>query len=146
MIKILGKKSTFITMTSLIIFSLCCGYLIDFMKIIPINILTQEHSHVHGETSILPIITSVFLIIIILNTFFTSYFAQTTNRNINLSTISVTGMTCDHCIKTVNDVIQSLGGKNININLEKSTAEFSGNVDFDKLKEKIISLGYKIEI
>ena len=143
MIKILGKKSTLITIISLIIFSVCCGLLIDTMNIsIPILV---NGSHNHIGNSLFPSITSIILIMIMLNTLLMPYYPQRSNNTDNLTILSIKGMTCDHCLSTVETAIKSIGGQNVEVNLQTSTAQFSGDVDLEKVKEKIISIGYEIK-
>jgi len=54
-------------------------------------------------------------------------------------------MTCGHCTNSVEKNIKSLGGKNVKVNLDASSAEFSGDVNLIQIKEKIKSLGYQVE-
>ena len=144
MIKIIGRKSTLITLSSLVIFSLLCGYLIDYVGItIP---HTLSHAlHDHSSYSALPIMTSIILIIIMLNTFLTPYYSNNPPSNKNLTTISIKGMTCGHCTNSVEKNIKSLGAKNVKVSLDASSAEFSGDVNLIQIKEKIKSLGYQVE-
>lgn len=144
MIKIIGRKSTFITLSSLIIFSLLCGYLIDYIGITIPHTLSHAH-HDHSSYSVFPIITSIILIIIMLNTFLSPYYPSKLSDNQSLTTISIQGMTCGHCTNSVKQTIESVGGKKVEVNLDQSNAYFDGDVNIIELKEKIESLGYKVE-
>ena len=66
MMKILGKKSTIITIGSLIIISLFFGMLVDFLSLSVPNILDNQHTHTH--LSIINIISAIFIIMIAFNT------------------------------------------------------------------------------
>ena len=65
--------------------------------------------------------------------------------NKNLTTISIQGMTCGHCTNSVKQTIESVGGKKVEVNLDQSNAYFDCDVNIIELKEKIESLGYKVE-
>ena len=66
MMKILGKKSTIITISSLIIISLFFGMLVDSLSLPTPDILNNEHTHSH--LSIINIISAILIVIIALNT------------------------------------------------------------------------------
>ena len=59
--------------------------------------------------------------------------------------IIVKGMTCNHCVSTVENNISSLEGiENANADLITESVTLSGeNIDLDRIREKVESLGYK---
>ncbi len=62
--------------------------------------------------------------------------------------IHVEGMTCDHCVETVTQAVQSLGGiRQVSIDLDKKQV----SVDFDEsqtdpdiISSKIIEVGFEV--
>ncbi len=61
--------------------------------------------------------------------------------------IIVKGMTCNHCKATVENNVRALEGiEQAEANLSTEKVTISGeNIDLEKVKEKVESLGYKFE-
>ena len=61
--------------------------------------------------------------------------------------ITVKGMTCNHCKATVENNVGALDGiSHAEANLSTEKLTISGeNIDLDKVREKVESLGYKFE-
>ncbi|TYR81365.1 copper chaperone CopZ [Priestia megaterium] len=63
-------------------------------------------------------------------------------------TLSVTGMSCGHCVKAVEGSVGELNGvQNVNVNLEEATVtvEFDqSKVSLDLIKETIDNQGYDV--
>jgi len=60
--------------------------------------------------------------------------------------IKVEGMSCKHCVATVEKAIKSIDGvENIHVDLEKKEAEFElkGNVNIEDVKKAVRDAGYK---
>ena len=60
--------------------------------------------------------------------------------------IKVEGMSCKHCVATVEKAIKSIDGvENIHVDLEKKEAEFElkGNVSIEDVKKAVKDAGYK---
>lgn len=64
-------------------------------------------------------------------------------------TLHITGMTCDHCAKAVNDALKSVSGvSKAKVNLKKNQAEVEydpSRVPESKLTEAVVSAGYGIK-
>lgn len=62
-----------------------------------------------------------------------------------LKTIKVEGMTCNHCKANVENNLQKLAFvENAVVNLAEKTVTLEGdNIDLDKVKETVESIGYK---
>ena len=58
--------------------------------------------------------------------------------------IKISGMTCNHCTETIEKGIRSMGVSDINVDLDSSIATLRTTIDVNKIKDKIISLGFKI--
>jgi len=137
MMKILGKKSTIITIGSLIIISLFFGMLVDSLELSVPNILNNQHIHTHVSIAIL-------MMMIALNTLI-SFTGLTKSIDIgdNL-TIKISGMTCNHCTETIENGIRSMGVSDVDVNLDSSIATIRTTIDVNKIKDKIRSLGFEI--
>ncbi|MCK4699391.1 MAG: heavy-metal-associated domain-containing protein, partial [Bacteroidales bacterium] len=60
-------------------------------------------------------------------------------------TIKIEGMTCNHCKESVENNLNSIYGiEQVNVDLANSSAAIKGeNIDMEKIKSCINSLGYK---
>ena len=142
MMKILGKKSTIITISSLIIISLFFGMLVDLLALSAPNILKNQHIHTHA--SIVNIISAILLMMIALNTL-VSFRGSTKSIDVgDKLTIKISGMTCNHCIETIENGIRPMGVSDVDIDLDSSIATMRTTIDVNKIKDKIRSLGFEI--
>lgn len=65
----------------------------------------------------------------------------------NQVTLQVQGMTCGHCVKSIENSVGSLNGvKNVNVQLEAGTVdvEFNNEVDAQKIADTIEDQGYTV--
>ncbi len=63
-----------------------------------------------------------------------------------MKTIEIKGMSCQHCVGSVDKALNSIEGlKNVSVNLEKAEATFDkdGSVDEAKIKEVISKIGFE---
>lgn len=59
--------------------------------------------------------------------------------------LSVTGMTCDHCVRHVTDAISKVSGvHSVNVKLAEGIAVFEADasLDLQSVKEAVIAAGY----
>lgn len=65
------------------------------------------------------------------------------------TTLNVQGMSCAHCVKSIEDNVGKLEGVDqVNVNLEAAQVEVSFNeakVSLDKIKETIDDQGYEVK-
>lgn len=64
-----------------------------------------------------------------------------------MTTIKIKGMSCDHCVRAVFRVLNSIEGiKNVKVSLEKGEATFYEDkpVDIKMIKEQIKKAGYEV--
>ena len=63
-------------------------------------------------------------------------------------TLNVSGMSCEHCVKAVNNAVSGLSGvKNINVSLKDGKVSFShdpAKAPLDKIKAAITEEGYEV--
>ena len=157
--KILGRKTLFVYLISIILGALFFGTLVN--ELLPrewfLNALGNMHGgeHVHH---ILPgwlsISAAVILGVLVINALFRKYFpglVKPQKSNITKihpamknSEIIVTGMTCRHCKATVENNVGQLDGiEEVEADVEKNRVSISGDhIDLDKVRMKIESLGY----
>lgn len=59
--------------------------------------------------------------------------------------LKINGMSCQHCIKAVEKVIESFKPKSYNVNLGEAKIEFDENeLQIEQIKKEIEEAGYKI--
>lgn len=153
--KVLGKRSLFTYLGTIILGALSFGLLIDY--VLPIEWFTQianQHlGHNHGEhLSWWQITSGIILMALIINGYIQKYrnSKPQLNNQINMSTmeiktIKVEGMTCNHCKSNVETNLEKLSFvKNAKVNLNEKTVTLEGDkIAVNIAKETIESLGYK---
>lgn len=60
--------------------------------------------------------------------------------------VSIEGMSCNHCVHHVTEALEELGAKDINVSLEKKSAEFQSNesITDEKIKLAVEDAGYDV--
>lgn len=153
--KSLGKKATLIYLLSIAVLSIIMGYFLDFLySILGENSITHNHdSHTHGDMFLSPeaqLIIGIIFFLMILGSFYRKYLAKHfRNSKSSLSTgdykVSITGMTCNHCVSTVSKTALTIKGiEKIDIKLDEGVAYISGRFDQNILKNEINDVGYTI--
>ncbi len=64
-----------------------------------------------------------------------------------MTTIKISGMSCEHCVKRVTKALESLPGvKNVKVSLEKGEATFERpeNLSLEEIARAIEEAGYKV--
>ena len=60
-------------------------------------------------------------------------------------TLHVTGMTCEHCVKTVSEAVRALPGtQDVAVDLDHGTVTVQGNPDPQAVREAITEEGYDV--
>lgn len=62
-------------------------------------------------------------------------------------TILVEGMSCKHCVAHVKEALEEIGGKNVEVSLEKNTAEgeFDEQITDEAIKNIVEDYGYDVK-
>ncbi len=153
--KVLGKRSLITYLSTIIIGAMGFGLIIDY--VLPVQwftTITQQHlGHVHGgNLNWWQVVSGILLLALIVNGYIQKYLAskkqseiQLNNNTMEVKTIQVEGMTCNHCKMNVENNLQKLSFlENAVVNLGDKTVTLEGdNIDLEKVKETVNSLGYK---
>ncbi|BDD86910.1 heavy-metal-associated domain-containing protein [Desulfofustis limnaeus] len=63
-----------------------------------------------------------------------------------MPTIKIKGMSCQHCVASVTKALEQLPGvSHVNVNLDKSEATYSGDVDDSIIKQAIARIGFEVQ-
>jgi len=155
--KVLGRKSLFVYLATIVIGALSFGLLIDY--ILPVqwfNGIAQQHlGHHHNEgLSWWQIASGIILLALIINGYIIK--SQTSKKEnsihsedhtMEIKTIKVEGMTCNHCKMNVESNLEKSGlVSRAQVDLAAKTVRLEGeHIEIKKAKELINSLGYKAE-
>ena len=143
--KVLGRKSLFIYLSTIILGAISSGLIIDYL--LPqdwFNSLATAHYHQHIINAPWWHITSGIILLLLI-----IYNLTTKNKSINISntmkTIKVEGMTCNHCKSNVESNLEKLDFiTSAKVDLAKKTVNIEGDdIDIAKVKDTITDLGYK---
>lgn len=153
--KVLGRKSLFTYLATIIVGALGFGLLIDYA--LPTQWFTEiTHQHLghthHEGLSWWQIGSGVILMALIINGYIQKYLntkknsvTQLKNNTMEIKRIKVEGMTCNHCKANVESNLEKLAFiENVHVNLSEKTVTLEGdNFKLDEIKQTIDSLGYK---
>lgn len=153
---VLGKKSLFAYLGTIIAGALSFGLLIDY--VFPAewftNLVNQHLGHSHGiHQKWWQITSGVVLLLLIVNGYIQKYFRdkknfknKITSKAMDTKTIKVDGMTCNHCKMNVESNLEKLPFvKSASVNLSEKTVVLEGeDLEIEKAKDTIVSLGYKL--
>ena len=68
------------------------------------------------------------------------------DKVIAVKTISIEGMTCDHCVARIHNALNSIDGVSAKVNRAKgqATVKLDRKIDEEKLRNAVTDLGYKV--
>ena len=152
LLKAIGKKNTIIYLISIILGSVIFALLFDLiLNTFNISINEVVHQHFHDEgNSLIKIAGGLIFGVLLIRSVYSTIKSKFTNKEIVVTekskTIIVHGMSCNHCAKTVTDVVMKLHGvDNVEIDLQNNKVHVSGNYDLAVVKKAIESAGYTTE-
>lgn len=154
--KVLGRKSLFTYLATIITGALAFGLIIDYA--LPAQWFTeiaQQHlGHNHHEgLNWWQIASGIILIVLIIHGYIQKFrntkmnsVTQLNNNTMEIKTIKVAGMTCNHCKVNVESNLEKLAFiENAQVNLSEKIVTIEGdNIELDKAIETINNLGYKV--
>ena len=158
--KVLGKKSLFAFLGTIIIGSLLSGLFIDYFLPPDWFRISEHFSHMGHNNEMMPewikVSSAIILTLLIINGYIQKYLNARKMRiekivlpgfsDETIKTIRVGGMTCNHCKENVENSIKSAQGvKDVSVDLTSGKVNIRGNsFDMAKIKSGIENLGYKI--
>ena len=144
MIKILGKKSTAITLLSLIISSLFFGILIDALEL-SINI-SADTMMSHNHFSLMNNIITILFLGILLNTIITPFINSRLSLENTGNQFYVSGITCNNCIDKIKASMEDISIFDVHVDLKSSIVTIKDqNIDIELVKNRINSLGFRVK-
>lgn len=152
---VLGKKSLFTYLITIITGALIFGIIIDYL--LPISwfhILNTSHlGHNHEMMpNWLKISSGILLTLLIINGYLLKYRSKLKVKNtvikddiMGLKVVKVEGMTCNHCKANVENNLAKLDFiKDVKIDLATGLVELEGDeINLEKVKDVVNGLGYK---
>ncbi len=152
--KVLGKRSLFTYLATIIVGALGFGLIIGY--VLPnqwfTRIALQHLGHSHGEgLNWWQITSGIVLMLLIINGYIQKYVHENKNSVIHIKdntmeikTIKVEGMTCNHCKANVENNLEKLPFVNsAKVNLGEKTVTLEGDtIELEKARDTIESLGY----
>ena len=154
--KVLGKKSLLSYLGTIIAGALAFGLLIDY--VLPVEWftqITQNHlGHLHeNHLNWWQLSSGIILLMLIINGYIQKYriskknINQKINSSMEIKTIKVEGMTCNHCKSNVeNNLVKLPFVKSAVVNLADKSVTLEGdNIEIETAKETINSLGYSCQ-
>jgi len=112
------------------------------------------HNHEEMVTGWMQVVSSIVLILLIINAFRLRYWpiakksnhnTLTLNKGMETKTVAVLGMTCNHCKMNVENNLRKLPGiKDITVDLQSEQAVITADkVNLELIKSTVEGLGYK---
>jgi uncharacterized membrane protein YraQ (UPF0718 family)/copper chaperone CopZ len=148
--KTLGRQTTIVYLLTIITGALATGFLINQLPVAWFEVLSHgAHTHKH---SLLPgwmgTGSGIILVALITNSLIISFRKRienkTTTMDQNSIIISVEGMTCNHCVRSVENKLKALENvKGVQASFERNEVIIEGNnIDLEQVKSAIENLGY----
>lgn len=155
--KVMGRKSLVSYLISIISGALIFGLLIN--TLLPPSWFELPQHMVSHDHQMLPewlsIGSAVLLVFLIINGYMKKFFGNRNKKKIEkpqetikgLATMTVKGMTCNHCKQNVENAASSVDGiESAEVDLAKEKLSVSGkDYDLEKLKSNIRAVGYEVE-
>lgn len=146
----MGRKALLSYLASIVGGAVLFGLMIDYLfpsGFFITSAIAGGHGHEH---EILPgwlkISSTVILVILMINAYLRKYFFKSSNTiSVNTKTINVSGMTCNHCKKTVETNLMKMPGvKFAQADIKNDIVEIDGDeIDFKEIKSLLSDLGYE---
>jgi len=146
----IGKRTTIKYLISIMVGAVGFGLIIDYA--LPkewFTYFTPEHTNAH-EHHILPhwlmVGSGILMVYLTLQAEILKFIPKKTKQmesTNTTTTYAIEGMTCNHCVANVDKNLKAIEGVNdVSVDLQKGEAVVDGNVDAEKIKEVIESIGY----
>lgn len=152
--KSIGKKSTFLFSSGIIVLSIIFGLILDQVFIIsgynPVEWFSGSHSHEHGVLSDpISLISGIILFVLLLGSiwrlYLKKYFKKKPIVEKGSTILNVSGMTCNHCAETVQKSAESAGANVKSVDYVLGNIIIEGEFDTNSVKKNIENSGYKVD-
>ena len=146
--KILGKRSTFIYLMTIIFTSILAGLFLDILypqyNFIPVNNTVN-----HFFSTTMKFWTGLVFLLLMIYAFLNKTFLikkESLHGNGSIESLNVNGMTCSHCEESVQKTLLKIKGiENVVANANLGTVEYkSKNDNHQKIVKTITDLGFKV--
>ncbi len=151
-LKILGKRATFIYLASIAGVSLALGFALNWVVgIYGIEQVISTHQH-----DMLPMwlkLSGSALLLLMLGWYYISQ--QVTQKSLkeqenmsNMMSLNVNGMTCQHCAANVKRAVEGVGGSQVKVDLSAKKVDFelADASQLEQVKAEIKAAGYELEM
>jgi uncharacterized membrane protein YraQ (UPF0718 family) len=152
----MGRKAFFIYLGSIVSGALLSGFIVN--TFLPAGWFQVGHlyAHQHDGTSWITVASAILLSGLMLLAIWKKWIqpllktktpAMSTTENSFFTTLSVGGMTCNHCKATVEKNISAIEGVDeVMVDLNAGSVKVGGNhIDFDRIVLRIKELGYEYQ-
>jgi len=153
--KSLGKQLIIYYLATLIVLSIVFGYLLDFvfayLGVNPQDQLAVGHGHHdHSSMGLIPyevqIVLSVAFAALVLGSLYRKFGAKWFGKSAaadDRNFVSVSGMTCNHCVATVTDSLTAVDNiGEVEVDLSQGKAFYTGAADKASVRKAIEDCGY----
>ena len=149
--KVMGKKSLFIYLGSIISGAIFFGLLTNWF--IPADFIMSKMNHTHGDGmahEMLPQWVGITSSLILIVSMISGYFIERIKKQKKMTketfqTIMVDGMTCSHCEASINRNLSKLEGME-EVVADKNTSQVKirgSKIDFSEIERVVNDLGYQ---
>lgn len=145
--KVLGRKALLLYLTTIIVGAVIFALIVDF--VLPAQWFTLSvtndmlHHHQKDLFFWLKAVSGIILFILIVNSFILKYFSRLKNNTAEINAYKVNGMRCNNCKINLVKVLKDIEGvKSADVDLNNGIVYIDGNIDEEKIKEAVASLGY----
>ena len=146
--KILGKKSTFIYLGTIIGSSMLAGLFLDILYP-DYQLDLSDYQVSHFLTSEIHLLAGIFLIAIMINALRVNNFSQSVIKNLSPESriLNVEGMTCSHCEESIKKTLLNIKGvHNVVANSKLGSVTYETVSDNERnIKKAILELGFTIK-
>jgi len=155
--KVMGRKSLVSYLVTIISGAMIFGFLMNTLLperwfVLPQHMMSHNHEMLPQWISIG---SAIILVILIINGYMKKFFGRKKHGTNDepavhppgIITMKVTGMTCNHCKQNVENAASSVEGvDSASVDLGKGSLSVSGeNIDLNKIRSNIRSIGYEVE-
>jgi uncharacterized membrane protein YraQ (UPF0718 family)/copper chaperone CopZ len=144
--RVMGKRTAVMYLATVAVSALAAGLLLNWID--PATAAGHHMGH-----SMLPawvgIVSAIALLVVLgvalLRPLFQRAKELDVNKGDNVTTLTITGMTCSHCVANVERALKSCAGvKDATVDLKSGKASVVGDAEEAQLRSKVEEAGYKV--